>query len=252
MSDANALSYWKTHTYSRHRVDRDIQEFIGWKELGKIFDAIPNETIRDVEVTAFLLAGRITEVLGCYKGMFVIQEDRKRMMVKDYSILKRWKSLDYVVVCKRCNTSNEKFEVICKNCGANLIYGGEKKHKTERVQQKRLPFYFPLNEKCVPFLIKRLDHSTNLLFPSPLSNGLKPYSRKWAYAVLARNEQLGAIAGLDHLYNHWFRAQRLMQLGNERGLDEMELMAFSGIVKSETLSRYSKKVHSYLDKMGIG
>lgn len=251
MADSNALSYWKIHTYSRHGVDKDIQEFCGWKKLGQIFDAMPNETIRDIEVTAFLLAGRITEVLGCYKGMFEIQEDRKRMMVKDYQVLKRWKSVDYVVVCKRCETVNDKFEMACKSCGANLIYGGEKKHKTMKVQHKRLPFYFPLNEKFVPFLLKRLDHATNLLFPSPLSNG-KPYSRKWVYAVLARNEQVGRIAGLDRLYSHWFRAQRLMQLGNERGLDEMELMAFSGIVKSETLSKYSKKVHSYLDKMGIG
>ena len=252
MSDANALSYWKTHTYTRHGVDRDVQEFIGWKKLGQVFDAMPNENIRDVEVTAFLLAGRITEVLGCYKGMFEIQEDRNRIMVKDYDVLKRWKSLDYVVVCKRCETVNDKFEVVCKNCGANLIYGGEKKHKTEKLEYKRLPFYFSLKEKPVSMLINRIERSDHLLFPSPFYAGKRPYSRKWAWAILARNKQLVSITGLDHVYNHYFRAQRLMQLGNELGLDEMELMAFSGILKSETLRRYSKKVHSYLDKMGIG
>ncbi len=253
MSKSILQSHWKTTKYSRHSVDRDIQEFIGWEKLQQIFDAMQNENLRDVEATAFLLAGRISEVLGCHKDMFVVQEDQNRMMVKDYTVLKRWKSLDYVIKCKRCQTENEKYEVTCSKCGANLIYGGQKKHKTEKVLQKRLPFYFPLNEKFVPLLINRLERSEYLLFPSPIStDAQRPLSRKWAWRLLAHNAQLAAITGLDHLYNHYFRAQRLMQLGNEYGMDDMELKAFSGIVKTETISKYAKKVHSYINKMGLG
>jgi len=63
--------------------------------------------------------------------------------------------------------------------------------------------------------------------------------------------EYGSVVVLDSLYNHWFRAQRLTQLGNEYGFDRDELKAFSGIKKDETLDKYAKKIQTYMKKMGL-
>jgi len=233
--------------YKRVSVDRDVQEFIGWQKLEELFDAMPNRNIRDVEVATFLTAARITEALMLRKDMFVIKKEDEQIMVKNFLVLKRFRKVDHVVVCGRCQTINNKYDVVCKECGANLVAGGHKKFVTRKIEKRRLPFYFPLRENFVPCLTERIDNSKNWLFPSPYTG--RPYTRQWAYDLMANTPELGQITGLPHLYNHWFRSQRLMQLGNEYGLDEMELKAFTGIEKSETVSRYAKKVKSYRQKM---
>jgi len=248
--------HWKTHKYYRHSVDSDVQEFVGWNRLKQLFDAMPNLTIRDVEVAAFLTAARITEALALRKNMFMIQPEKRQIAVKDFVILKRWRKVDMTIICRKCDMENGKYEVVCEKCGANLIYAGKKKFVTEKVEKKRLTFYIPLNEAFIDLLINRVKDSKDWLFPSPYTG--RPYTRQWAYSLI---KPLGDLVGLKsadpkkegepNLYNHWFRAQRLMQLGNEYGFDEMELKAFSGIVKIETLSKYAKKVKSYKGKMGL-
>lgn len=237
-------------------MDNDITEFIGWDKLNDLFRAMPNETIRDVQIASFLMAARITETLNSTKNMFNIALDEGYIEVKDFVVLKRWRKVDTVIICGRCQKVNDKFETQCIQCGANLVYGGHKKYITEKLEKKRLPFYIPLSERFVPLFIKRIQSSNLWLFPSPYTS--RPYTRQWAYTMI---KPLGNLVGLKsmnpkrrneaNLYNHWFRGQRLMQLGNEYGFDEMELKAFSGIVKSETLSRYVKKIRSYRIKMGL-
>lgn len=237
--------YWATHKYSRHSVDRDVEDFVGWEKLTKMFNAIRRPVIRDIAIATFKVAGRITEGLGLRKKMFTITE--KEIKISNFYILKRWKSVDVKIICLKCKTINGRYEKECSNCGANLIYGGKKKHITEPIKVKRQPFYMNINEQFSADLIRMVENAKDLLFPSPYTK-VKPYSRQWVYLNM---RDLGHIVGLDSLYPHWLRAQRLSQLGGERKFDELELKLFSGIVKGETLIKYVKKTRSYREKLGL-
>ncbi len=248
------VSYWASHDYYRHSVDRDVVEFCGWDKLDRIFESIKDSDIRDACITAFLLAGRISEVLSLKKRMFVLED--KEIKVYNYPVLKRWKSVDLVLICTRCGLENLKYDTICKQCKANLLYSARKKHITQKVPTVRRPFSVPMKERFAHSLAKRVKDSKDLLFPSPKLKE-KPMSRVHVYRAV---KQLGYLVGLTsenphknnpNLYLHWFRSQRLMQLGNEYGLNHLELKAFTGIVLTETLDRYAKLDQSARKKMGI-
>jgi ribosomal protein L37E len=232
--------------YKRHSVDRDVRFYVGWKVLGELFDKIQNPEYKKVGLFAFKTAGRITETLGCTKEMFVVDEGQGFVLVRNFPILKRWKAVDKEIVCERCGKVNLKFDVQCSTCGANLLVSGKRRFKTQRVDEIRLPFYIPLKEPYTSDMLPVIQNAENYLFPSPYTE--KPYTRQWAWNVI---KEYGKVVGLKSLYNHWFRAQRLTQLGNEYGFDRDELKAFSGIKKDETLEKYAKKIATYMHKMGL-
>jgi ribosomal protein L40E len=180
--------------------------------------------------------------------MFVVDEQAGFILVRNFPILKRWKAVDKYIICERCGTKSPKFETVCANCSANLLVTGKRHFKTERVPEIRLPFYIPLKEALTADMLTVLERKEDkeILFPSPYTG--KPYTRQWAHNAI---KQYGSLVGLDSLYNHWFRAQRLTQLGNEYGFDWDELKAFSGIKKDETLDKYAKKIATYMHKMGL-
>lgn len=238
--------YWSNHDYERSSVDRDVEEWVGWEKMKSVFDAIRNKKAREATVATFKVAGRITEGLRLHRDMFTIMFDTNEIKVTNFFILKRWKSIDFVIICLRCGTANGKFEKECKNCGANIIYGGKKRHLTKSVPVKRNPFYIRLDEPFSDELLKTIEKADGLLFQSPYKKEEVPYTRQWLYYNV---RPLGHLVALDHLYPHWLRAQRLSHLGSEYGFDELELKLFSGIVKSETIAKYAKKTKSYREKM---
>lgn len=235
-------------SYRRHSVDRDVRFFVGWKVLGELLQTVRHERYREVGLFAFKTAGRITETLSCTKDMFVVDEQAGFILVRNFPILKRWKAVDKLIVCERCGKQNLKFEVQCVSCGANLLVSGKRRFKTEKVDELRLPFYIPLKEQYSLDMFPVISKANKYLLPSPYSGSNEPYSRQWAWNAI---KEYGRVVGLPSLYNHWFRAQRLTQLGNEYGFDRDELKAFSGIKKDETLDRYAKKIAAYMHKMGL-
>lgn len=240
--------YWATHDLIKHSVDRDVNDFIGWKKLTDLVNKVADVdfTASLVTIFGFKVAGRITETLRLKREMFTILKDEVR--VDNYIIQKRWKSIGMTIVCGRCGLENNKFEIECKKCKANLIFAGKRKHETKSLPIERHPFYIsldePLSDLMVGFL-KNKESEKGYLFPSPYKTG-KPYSRVWFYQIFS---QFGKSVGLDNVYPHWLRAQRLSQLANEYGFDELELKMFSGITTSQTLSKYTKKTTSYRSKM---
>jgi len=231
--------------YERHSVDRDVKFFVGWSLMDELFMKIESHTYREVGIFAFKLAARITEALQSTREMFII--DRDFILVRNFPILKRWKAVDKIIICERCKTKNSKFEVTCNSCGANLLHSGKRKFVTERVDHKRLPFFVKTDEALSSEMLAVLrGKQSGLLFPSPYTGN--PYTRSWAYNII---KDYGSVAGLDNLYNHWFRAQRLMQLGYEYKFNREELKAFSGIIKDETLDKYTKQIQQYTDKLGL-
>jgi|WetSurMetagenome_2_1015567.scaffolds.fasta_scaffold61601_2 hypothetical protein len=236
--------------YRRHSVDADVRFFAGWKTMEELFSTIrkEQEIYATVGIFAFKMAARITEVLNSKADMFVLDEESGFILVRNFPILKRWKAIDKIIICERCKTENGKFETTCTSCGANLLYSGKRKYKTERKDIKRLPFFIKIKEHFSEEMIQHLiKHPNGHLFPSPYNEG-EPYSRKWAWNLV---KDYGTIVGLDSLYNHWFRSQRLMQLGNQYKFTREELKAFSGIIKDETLDKYSKQIQSYTEKIGL-
>jgi len=233
--------------YHRHSVDRDVRFFVGWKVLTELLEKA-DPRYREVGLFAFKTAGRITETLSLTADMFVIDQRAGFVLVRNFPILKRWKAVDKFIICERCGAGSSKFETVCGGCGANLLVTGKRRYKTERVPEKRLPFYIPIKEALTANMLAVLEQriGNEVLFPSPYTG--KPYTRQWAHNAI---KEYGSVVGLDSLYNHWFRAQRLTQLGNEYGFDRDELKAFSGIKKDETLDKYAKKIQTYMKKMGL-
>lgn len=233
-------------SYKRHSVDRDVRFFVGWKVLGELFQKVDNPRYKEVGLFAFKCAGRITETLGCRKEMFVVDRKADFIMVRNFPVLKNFKVKDKFIICERCGAQNNKFEVQCYSCNANLLVTGKRKFITEKVHVTRLPFYIPLkepfSEEMIPIIAKAKDY----LFPSPYTE--RPYTRQWAWNVI---KDYGRVVGLDSLYNHWFRSQRLTQVANEYGFDRDELKVFSGIKRDETLDKYVKKIATYMHKMGL-
>jgi hypothetical protein len=233
--------------YHRHSVDRDVRFFVGWKVLTELLEKA-GSPYREVGLFAFKTAGRITETLSLTADMFVIDQQAGFILVRNFPILKRWKAVDKFIICERCGAGSSKFETVCGACGANLLVTGRRRYKTERVPEIRLPFYIPIKEALTVDMLAVLEErrGSEVLFPSPYTG--KPYTRQWAHNAI---KEYGSVVGLDSLYNHWFRAQRLTQLGNEYGFDRDELKAFSGIKKDETLDKYAKKIATYMHKMGL-
>jgi len=242
-------AYWDKHRedYNRRSVERDVDTFCGWQTLTEIVNTTDRHITQDLIATGFKVAGRISETLQLKKEMFELHPENNQIIVRRFPILKRYKAVDSYIECGRCKEWNNKFDVECGNCGANLIHGGKRHYVTKPLPFYRKPFTFPYDEKLNEFLFRRLEQSDDLLFVN-LDTG-RPYSRQWAYTQI---RPLGEKVGLGHhLYNHWLRAERLSQLGEEYGMDELELKGFTAITKSETISRYAKKYKSYAEKMGI-
>jgi hypothetical protein len=232
--------------YHRHSVSRDVKFFMGWHKLDELFTAIKSQAYQNVGITAFKLAARITEALQCRKNMFIIDYDLEGIIVPSFPILKLWKATDKVIICQRCGVENSKFEMACIKCGANLVFSGKKKFRTERVIAYREPFVIPLSEKYSDRLIAIIDRAEDLLFPSPYTD--KPYTRQWAYAMV---KEYGPLVGLSNLYNHFFRSQRDQQLKEERGFTTEERKAFTGIQSDTTDRVYTKEIISCTKKFGL-
>ena len=221
--------------------------WIGWKALDELYGKIESQVYRKVGIFAFKLAARITETLNVTAENFTVVPDSNFIFVRDFPILKRWKAIDKVIVCQRCGLRNNKFDVSCSGCGANLVHSGKRKFITERQVIYRQPFFIKLNEPLSQEMASFLQDKKGPLFPSPYGTG-KAYTRQWAYNVV---KEYGGAVGLDVLYNHWFRSERLMQLVTEYKLNKDELKAFTGIIKDETLDHYVKYIQPYTEKFGL-
>lgn len=235
---------------------------MGWQTLTKILHlaeqirtTLPQKMLAYLIAVSFAGAFRINEALVLKKENFTIKQ--KSVEVKGALLSKRWKKKDTVIICRRCGEENEKFEVICQKCGANLIMGGgRKRYVTEKVDAVRGTFEFPRREITTDYILECLENTrTEFLFENPFLH--QPVSDSWALWHLAGKNNMNNLTlkiGFD-LWNHRFRAERLTQLGMPRPVgyefDEGELHAFSNIVESKTLRRYVKKKANYMQKMGI-
>jgi len=241
--------------YHRHSVEQDILSFCGWEKLGNLFEALRkrNDAYADVALTAFKLAGRINEVLPLDGRITKFEIQDEYIAVVNYYILKRYVKLKdkngdplCVVTCKRCETVNDQYSVQCSKCGANLIFAGKRKYQTVKKIETRLPFFIPRDEPFDEEFVRIVKGKEGLLFPSPDSRRKgKCYSYGWAYDNI---KNFGCVVGLDTLFNHWFRGERLMQLRNEKDFDKGQLKDFSGILTDKTLDHYTKSVESYANK----
>jgi hypothetical protein len=246
--------------YKRHSVDHDVNFFIGWNKLEELFDAFETRKLEgfehytkhhkycDVGLVAFKVAGRITEALRTRAEWFTIYEHERVIVVRDYPILKRYKAVDVEIKCKRCKVINNKYETACTACGANLITAGTKHYTTVPVIEYRQPFFIKIDEMYSDRLIELIKNTqSGLLFPSPDKRRKDmPYTRAWAYNFV---KNYGKVVNLDNLYNHYFRAQRLMQLRVEAGFTKEDLKMFTAIKSDKTLDHYIKDIQSYTRKL---
>jgi hypothetical protein len=169
--------------------------------------------------------------------------------VRDMLVCKRYKKTGHKILCRRCGLLNEKFEVVCKKCGANLIYAGKKKWDTVPINMVRIPFKFPKKEATVPFVQRRLAIARNngwsYLFYNPHTK--KPITPECFYNHFV---ETGTQIGID-LWPHRERAERCKQLREEYDFTKDDLRRFTMIVADKTLEIYAGTSKPYEKKMGI-
>lgn len=245
------MRIWKKGEYHRLSVDRDLLAWCGWPKFSQLLERIENPLTRDLVAIAFSVMGRINEVLSLRGDMFDINPNRT--LVTGMMVEKRWKKLGTQLICKRCGEIHDVYETVCKKCQANLLAGGRKHFITQKVEMKRVPFWFPTHEPQTKYLQERVKTHPDLLFPElDRPNGSARYGRSIAYILMREIDQpVHQLIGVPHAWNHLWVALRGHCVGEEYDMDLLEIQNFSTRVKADTVAKYVKKRLSYAHKMGI-
>jgi len=232
----------------------DLQKFMGWHRLINIImyaEAHPLTNLKDsclfadLIAVAFATCGRINEVLVLKGSNFTVSQGF--VEVNGMLLSKRWEKEDTTIECMRCHAMNEKFEAVCTNCGANLVFAGKKHYKTRKVEALRKSFRFPRSELTTPYVLRRLRVERAFLFQNP--NTAKPISDRCALSHLT---EIGRRVRIPlGLWNHRFRSERLKQLVEEYHFSKEDLKQYSGIVEDSTLDMYAGTTEPYEKKMGL-
>jgi len=257
MSSQPQKAYWDKHPgeYSRHSVEKEVLNWMGWTKLLtliKCAEDLPTNfddklVFADGLAVGFATAGRINEWTRLKTSNFY--EYDNYFEVKDMIVEKRYKKVDHVILCRRCLVENQKFEVICVKCGANLIYAGRRKWKTTPVAMTRIPFKFPKTEPTTVYVQRRLalakQKGWSNLFHNPATD--KPITDVCFYEhfVLA-----GERAGME-MWPHRQRAERCKQLSEEYESTKDDLKRFTMIITDKTLAIYAGTSVPLEKKMGI-
>lgn len=213
------VGHWATHKYKRHSVERDVEEFVGWKTLE---DMVKKARARDAAfvVTSFFTGGRVTEVRMLQKRNFILANP-KVILVNKMRVLKRFHR-----------------EPDPNNPNKRVVVLDEAYRKTFPIKR---------SESLTEVLENWVNKHEDYLFPGKWGN--EPYlSRSMAYVIARRvGESIG-----EWVYPHWFRAQRASQLRLEYGFDTIDLMEFFAWEDVKTATRYAKMGWRGLaEKMGV-
>ena len=234
---SDILNIRKTKHYARLSVRDYIEEFCGWNNLKAIIDYAGTEREQAFFSALFETGGRVSEVLALTKQNFILNEPKGVIIVRDMPLMKRYRKI------KEIENPEET--------GRKWI--------TEKIHKKRKQFPILLKEPLTPILLKWLEKTSDLLFPSPYRAGL-PLTRFWAYYQIRKidrklPEDVRAALGLNkpfiyreyyissrlHLWLHWFRSQRASQLVHDYGFEIMDLLNFFEWERYETALHYAKK-----------
>jgi len=255
MSEQPQKAYWSKHQYQRHSVEKEVLRWMGWKKLTqliKVAEDLPTNfedelVFADALAVSFATAGRINEWIPLRTSNFF--EFDTYFEVREMAVEKRFKKVDHVVICQRCKTVNLKFEIACSSCGANLVYAGKRKWKTEPVKMVRIPFKFPKTEATTIHIQRRLalarQKGWSFLFFNPATD--KPISDVCFYNHFVA---AGKKCGIE-MWPHRERAERCKQLREEYGFNKDDLKRFTMIIADKTLDIYAGTSGPYEKKMGI-
>lgn len=192
--------YWATHTYERHSVERDVEEFVGWDLLNGMVDQAGERNAAFV-ATSFETGGRVTEVRMLNRENFVLANP-KVILVRNMRVIKRF--------------HRERGQVV-----KDIVY--------------RKTFPIRRDEPLAKVMIDWVEQQRGWLFPTHQGNE-DFLGRTMSYNIARR---VGNSVGL-WVYPHWFRAQRASQLRFEYGFDAMDLMEFFAWKHWPTAIRYAK------------
>jgi hypothetical protein len=118
-------AYWDKHRgeYKRHSVEKEVLSWMRWERLLRLIRAAEglHTNLEDKLVFAdglavgFATAGRINEWNKLKTSNF--NEHDSHFEVTDMIVEKRYRKVDHIVECRRCQTENQKFEAACVKCG---------------------------------------------------------------------------------------------------------------------------------------
>lgn len=268
-------SYWKTHKYQRHSVEKDVKTFCGWEILLKLVEACKNPLEKALISFLFETGGRVSEVLSLTTGMFSVCEETQPpiIIVSGMPLRKRYQKIGEYFQCVSCESIIEKNSTACFDCSSAEF---KRRFRTELKAEVRNDFAIRTDEPLAQIMLqhlKKVSNTRNLkkeklerkcrrekrdptkeeleyldrlnfLFLNP--HTMKPFSRKWSYNLIRRaGEQIG-----EYFYNHRLRSERASHLG--RSLRAESLLEWFTWEKWETAKVYARKGPEKLaEEMGV-
>jgi integrase len=268
-------SYWKTHKYQRHSVEKDVKNFCGWDILLKLVEACKNPTEKALVSFLFETGGRVSEVLSLKTDMFSINESTQPpiIIVSGMPLRKRYQKISEYFQCSNCKNIINRASTVCSECGSTDL---KRRYRTELKTEVRNDFSIRTDEPLAQIMLQHLKEvkethdlkkaklerkcsrekrnptpkelsylkQAKLLFLNPQT--MKPFSRKWSYNVLRRaGDQIG-----EYFYNHRLRSERASHLG--QSLKAESLLEWFTWEKWETAKVYARKGPEKLaEEMGV-
>ena len=268
-------SWWKTHKYQRHSVEKDVKTFCGWDILLELVEACGNPLEKALISFLFETGGRVSEVLSLTTDMFSIIEETKPpiIIVSGMPLRKRYRKIGEYFQCIKCESVIKKDSKACEECSSTEI---KRRFRTELRNEVRNDFSIRTDEPLAQIMLQHIKkvkethdlmkeklerkckrekrkrtidelsiiEQTKFLFLNPQT--MKPFSRKWSYNVLRRaGEQIG-----EYFYNHRLRSERASHLG--RSLRAESLLEWFTWEKWETAKVYARKGPEKLaEEMGV-
>jgi hypothetical protein len=254
-SGISAMSPNVAGSYTRHSVEKDVEEFEGWPKLLDRYDRIKKEQgyeIAQVHGAAFLTGGRVGEVLLLDASMFVpkteiVQLADGRQIARDVLEVHRMPlEKHYRKVANRIEAVRELPRSVRRRLfppepDSDGFYK-RRAFETETIKALRKPFDIPMDEVPKEWRVMHEDLKWYLgtmqgqprLFPSTTKRS--PMSRSFIW------KKFRAYG----IYPHYLRAQRASCLITWNGLSMEQMMEWMSWEELKTAMRYGKMGKSKL------
>lgn len=231
---------YPTHEFHRRSVDKDVQRFIGWKELLNLalrYNTWMAERNKALFGTAFLTGGRITEVLQLCRKNFIIDESAGEVIVQGMNMVKSYEKIGEWTEYADEKPTNKLARLYKWDDERQKWW--RKRYYTEKKVKVRPDFSFPIDEPFADLLKRHLKHlrPEDYLFTGYKETHLC-YHR--AYVIIS---EVG-------VYPHWLRAQRASCLISFYRMSMEEMMEWMCWEELSTARHYARfGVKSLVSKM---
>jgi integrase len=219
-----ARSYFRLNVYDH------IEEFCGWQPIEELIKYAGSQRNEMYLTCLFKTGGRAGEVLRLNTDNFVVDKRKKVLFCKNMKLEKRFKRIkreDGTVIREHVEAVRRKFPILLEESLTRELL--EYLSASPEGPLFRSPY--KSHESLTVSWGYKLIRKVNDGLPKPLFRALG-----LDVPFIVRGKK---VAGVLHLWQHWFRSQRARQLREDYDFTESELMEYFSWLDMRTAIRYS-------------